>query len=347
MHIKLQNLNKTYTSTDGTRIEAVKDISLEIPENKIFGIIGKSGAGKSTLVRLISLLESVDTGSIFYNDLRVDNLEKKDLIAQRRKIGMIFQNFNLFSSRTAAKNVSYPMEISGYSKKEIEYRVKEMLSLVDLEDRADAPISTLSGGQKQRIAIARALSIKPDILFCDEATSALDPQTTRSILNLIREIQKKMNLTVVMITHQMEVVRDSCDMVAVVDQGCIVEQGNVKDIFINPKTKITKEFVMNSVNDCKKFLDSGLVRWSNDGGEYSIKFVGKKTDEPILSNVCKKFDIDLNIRAGGIQLLPDEQIGTMITDIIGSEMEVKKALSWLNEKGLIVEKLSDKNFDGE
>ena len=200
MEIRLESLNRTY----GT-VHAVDNISLKIPSNTIYGIIGKSGAGKSSLVRLISLLEKPDSGEVYYDNKRVDNLSEKELILQRRQIGMIFQNFNLFSSRTAGENIAYPLEICKMPKDQIAKRVEELLELVGLSDRKNAPISTLSGGQKQRVAIARALANKPEILFCDEATSALDPQTTRSILDLIREIQKKMNLTVVMITHQMEV----------------------------------------------------------------------------------------------------------------------------------------------
>ncbi|MDE5797820.1 MAG: ATP-binding cassette domain-containing protein, partial [Treponemataceae bacterium] len=206
MEIELNNLVKTYqkASAPGS-VYAVRGISLRIPSNTIFGIIGKSGAGKSTLVRLVSLLERPDSGEVRFGGERVDNLSDRDLIARRRRLGMIFQNFNLFSSRNAAQNIAYPLEICGAPKAKIRARVAELLEVVGLADRAASPVSTLSGGQKQRIAIARALANSPDILFCDEATSALDPQTTLSILNLIREIQKKMSLTVVMITHQMEV----------------------------------------------------------------------------------------------------------------------------------------------
>ena len=192
MEIKIENLSRTY-SQGNVAVEAVKNVSLVIPSNVIYGIIGKSGAGKSSLVRLISLLEKADSGTIAFDGKRVDNLSKKELILQHRHIGMIFQNFNLFSSRTAAKNVAYPLEICKVPKKEINSRVKELLELVGLSDKGNAPVSTLSGGQKQRVAIARALANNPDILFCDEATSALDPQTTHSILELIRYIQKKMN----------------------------------------------------------------------------------------------------------------------------------------------------------
>lgn len=336
MKIKLENLKKTYSGAAG-KVAAVDDVSLEIPENKIFGIIGRSGAGKSSLVRLISLLETPDSGAVYYNEDRVDNLSKKELIMRRRKIGMIFQNFNLFTSRTAAKNIAYPMEICGMPKAEIESRVKEMLNLVGLADRADAPVSTLSGGQKQRIAIARALSTNPDILFCDEATSALDPQTTRSILNLIREIQKKMNLTVVMITHQMEVVRDACDQVAVVDSGRIVEQGKVQDIFASPKSEVTKDFLSHlSSTDQGKSGDE-FARWSDVCGKYVLCFKDEKTGDPVLSSIAKKFNVDFNIRAGGIQYLADGKVGKMFVDFMGEEPEINKALDFLQQNGIKVE----------
>ncbi len=333
MQIRLESLSRTY----GT-VHAVQNVSLNIPSNTIFGIIGKSGAGKSSLVRLISLLEKPDSGEVWYDDERVDGLEKDELIQRRRRIGMIFQNFNLFSSRTAAKNIAYPLEICGVPKAEIAPRVQELLELVGLADRGDAPISTLSGGQKQRIAIARALATKPDILFCDEATSALDPQTTRSILELIRDIQKKMNLTVVMITHQMEVVRDACSLVAVLDSGSVVEQGTVEEIFTHPKSAVTKDFLshLSAPEDDK----GDLVRWSDEGGEYALRFVGSKTGEPVLSKLSRKFNVEFNIRAGGIQKLPENEIGTLLTDITGEKSEVDAAIKYLESEGVIVEKLT-------
>ena len=329
MQIKLQNLKRSYGD-----LHAVDNISLTIPSNTIFGIIGKSGAGKSTLVRLISTLEKCDSGEIYYEDKRIDNLKRDDLIAQRRRIGMIFQNFNLFSSRTAGENIAYPMEIQKMNKEDISKRVKELIKLVDLEGREDAPISTLSGGQKQRIAIARALSIEPDILFCDEATSALDPQTTRSILNLIRDIQKKMSLTVVMITHQMEVVRDACEDVAVLDDGKVVEYGKVVDLFSNPQTTVTKEFLSNLVDESTQGDD--IIRWS-EGGFYTLRFKGVHTDEPVLSKVSKEFDVEFNIRGGGVQNVENLHIGTLLCDISGKKEEVNKAITRLREYGIVVE----------
>ena len=367
MFIKLENLNKSYTSIlDGEKreIQAVNSVSLDIPENTIFGIIGKSGAGKSSLVRLISLLETPDSGKVFYGEERVDNLSKNELIERRRRIGMIFQNFNLFSSRTAGKNVAYPLEIAGWPRGMITKKVREMLALVGLEDRINAPISTLSGGQKQRVAIARALATEPGILFCDEATSALDPNTTRQILNLIKDIQKKMNLTVVMITHQMEVVRDACERVAVIENGRVVETGLVRDIFTNPQTQTTRDFIKNiSVNsDANQnaeemsasegrsgqnsgentFLNSeeeNIVKWSEKTGSFLLHFVGETTGQPILCQMAKEFDISFNILAAGITNLPEnEAVGYMETDLIGDSAEIEKAILWLKEKNVLVQK---------
>ena len=338
MQIELNNLEKEYTSADGiTKVRAVDGISLSIPSNQIFGIIGKSGAGKSSLVRLISMMEHPDSGEVLYDGQRVDNLSENELVLRRRRIGMIFQNFNLLSSRSAAQNIAYPMEICGVPKDQIEKRVNELLEIVELSDRKDARISTLSGGQKQRVAIARALANNPDILFCDEATSALDPQTTSSILNLIRKIQTQMNLTVVMITHQMEVVRDACSQVAVINEGKLVELGSVNDIFLNPKSQVTKDFISHIGADPKPADGTNIVRWSNEGGEYELSFPSDKQGAPVLSNVAKKFDVEFNIRAAGVQHLTDGDIGKMIVDFTG--FQISEALEYLRKQNIIVEKV--------
>lgn len=329
MQIKLDSLRKSYSTPLGQKVCAVQGISLEIPSNTIYGIIGKSGAGKSTLVRLISLLERPDEGSVFYDNRRVDNLSKQDLIEQHRRTGMIFQNFNLFSSRTAAQNIAYPLEICKTEKTKIKSRVEELLELVGLAGRGDARISTLSGGQKQRVAIARALANYPDILFCDEATSALDPQTTRSILDLIRDIQKKMNLTVVMITHQMEVVRDVCSLVSVLDEGLVVEEGSVEQIFTCPKAAITKEFMSN-------IRAENFVRWSHKSGGYILRFSGNGPDEPLINSLIKKFDVEVNIFGGGIQKIQDSKVGILNADISGRDLE--NAIAFLKDNGVAVEK---------
>ena len=337
MVIELKNLDKVYSGENSPAVHAVNKVNLLIPSNQIFGIIGKSGAGKSTLVRLISLLEKPDSGEVWYDNERVDNLSPKDLIARRRRIGMIFQNFNLFSSRTAEQNIAYPLEICGTPKSEIKKRTAELLELVGLSDRAKSPVSKLSGGQKQRIAIARALANNPSILFCDEATSALDPQTTHQILNLIREIQKKMNLTVVMITHQMEVVRDACSQVAVVHEGQVVEQGSVEEIFIRPKTDVTKDF-LSRISAQQEENKKEFVRWSLDGGQYELHFIGDKTDSTTLSQLAKNFNIDFNVRAGGIQSVQGKKVGKMLVDFIGEESEISRAIEYLNKNGIEVEK---------
>jgi len=340
MQIQLNNLVRSYKSADGlSTVTAVNDVTLTIPSNQIFGIIGKSGAGKSSLVRLISMMEQPDSGEVWYDGERVDNLPEKDQVLRRRRIGMIFQNFNLFSSRSAAQNIAYPMEICGVPKAEINKRVDELLEIVELSDRKNARISTLSGGQKQRIAIARALANNPDILFCDEATSALDPQTTKSILNLIRKIQSQMNLTVVMITHQMEVVRDACSQVAVINDGKVVEQGSVNYIFLNPQNPVTKDFLSHIGTAAEKPND--VIRWSEEGGEYELGFPSNQQGAPVLSQLAKKFDVEFNIRAAGVQELTEGSIGKMIVDFSGEAAEVEKAIAYLKEQNIVVTKANN------
>ncbi|MDR2478311.1 MAG: ATP-binding cassette domain-containing protein [Treponema sp.] len=236
--IVLKGVSKTYAS-----VAAVRQVDLAVPEGCIYGIIGRSGAGKSTLLRIMSLLETPDSGEVYYGGERVDTLQGRALLERRRKMGMIFQNFNLLSSRNAAGNIAYPLEIAGMHRRQIEKRVDELLSLVDITDKRKARLRELSGGQKQRVAIARALAVNPEVLFCDEATSSLDPQTTRAILSLIRDLHEKLQITVMLITHQMEVIREICQEVAVLDEGGIVEQGTVEQVFEYPKTAIARELI--------------------------------------------------------------------------------------------------------
>ena len=236
--ITLKGVSKHYAA-----VSAVEEVDLTIPGGGIYGIIGKSGAGKSTLLRIMSLLEPPDRGAVYYGDERVDILTGRDLLLRRRKMGMIFQNFNLLSSRNVTGNIGYPLEIAGFHKKQIEKRVDELLEMVAITDKRKARLRELSGGQKQRVAIARALAVNPEVLFCDEATSSLDPQTTRSILSLIRELQVRLGITVVLITHQMGVIREVCGEVAVLEEGRIVEQGPVEALFKAPKAAATRELV--------------------------------------------------------------------------------------------------------
>jgi D-methionine transport system ATP-binding protein len=236
--IVLKGISKTYPG-----VTVLQDVGLEIPEGAIYGIIGKSGAGKSTLLRIMSLLEPPDKGEVYYGTERVDTLRGRSLLEQRRKMGMIFQNFNLLGSRNAASNIAYPLEIAGMGKKQIASRVDELLEMVDITDKRKARMRELSGGQKQRVAIARALAANPQVLFCDEATSSLDPQTTRSILALIQALHKRLNLPVVLVTHQMAVIHEICREVAVLEAGIVAETGTVASVFDSPKTAAARELV--------------------------------------------------------------------------------------------------------
>jgi D-methionine transport system ATP-binding protein len=236
--IVLKEISKSYGA-----VTAVKRVDLVIPTGCIYGIIGRSGAGKSSLLRVMSLLEKPDTGEVYYSDKRVDTLRGMPLLERRRKMGMIFQNFNLLGSRNASGNIAYPLEIAGFTRKQIDKRLDELLEMVDIADKRKARLRELSGGQKQRVAIARALAVNPEVLFCDEATSSLDPQTTRSILALIRDLQQRLKITVVLITHQMEVIREICNEVAVMNEGIIVETGSVASVFESPKTAAAREML--------------------------------------------------------------------------------------------------------
>jgi len=236
--ITLKGIKKSYPT-----IDVLKGIDIEIPGGSIFGIIGKSGAGKSTLLRITSLLERPDSGEVYYDNERVDTLTGSELLERRRKMGMIFQNFNLLGSRNAAGNISYPLEIAGMTRKQIDKRVDELLEMTDIADKRKARMSELSGGQKQRVAIARALAANPQVLFCDEATSSLDPQTTRSILALIKDLHSGLRITVFLITHQMEVIREVCQQIAVLEEGLVVERGTVSSIFDAPVTQAAKDLV--------------------------------------------------------------------------------------------------------
>ncbi len=329
MEIRVNNVVRHY---DG--VDAINDVSLTVQSNKIIGIIGRSGAGKSTLVRLMSLLERPDSGEVWFGGERVDNLDKDALTSRRRRIGMIFQNFNLFSSRNAGGNVAYPLEINGVPKEKILPKVRSLLSLVGLEDKIYAPISTLSGGQKQRVSIARALATDPEILFCDEATSALDPQTTRSILSLIKEVQAKMNLTVVMITHQMEVVRDTCDYVYVLEAGKVVEHNTTQGLFSSPKTPLVKDFLANLAPSGP---EGGMLLFSGDKGHYILRFAPGATGKPILSHLIKKYSIDMNILGAGIQTIDGESYGTMECDITGDPDSLREMFEDLKKENVKVE----------
>ena len=332
--IKIDHLNKVY-ETKGGQIIALKDINLSIPKGEIFGIIGLSGAGKSTLIRTINRLEDPSSGTILIDDVDVTKLESSCLRSLRKEVGMIFQHFNLMSSKTVYKNIAFPLEISGMKKGDIEKRVLELLELVGLSDKAHSHPSELSGGQKQRVAIARALANNPKVLLCDEATSALDPKTTKSILSLLKDIQQKFELTIVLITHQMEVIREICERVAIIEAGEIIELGDVEDVFRNPKTDIGKAFI----SDLKPSSSDGDLIFEKipNSSVIRLKYLGESAKEPIVSDLIKKFDLDVNIIDGDINKLATALVGHLIMQISGERIVMEQAIHWLTEKDITLE----------
>lgn len=332
--ISIEKVNKIYPNG----FHAVKDVDLEIKIGDIFGIIGLSGAGKSSLIRLLNRLEEPTSGQIIIDGVDMTSLSKAELLEKRKKIGMIFQHFNLLSSRTVGENVAFSLEITKWEKSKIKARVQELLEVVELSDKIDYYPSQLSGGQKQRVAIARALANNPDILLSDEATSALDPKTTKAILELIRNIQKKFGLTVVMITHQMEVIKEICNKVAVMSAGKIVECGGVHHIFSNPQSEITKELI--SYLPAADEKDIAIMRHKGSC-IVKLKFLGVIAGDPIISKAIRQFDIDLNIIEGSIDNLSTMQVGHLHVELVGDMNKQKEAIKWFEECGVITEVIYD------
>lgn len=338
--IELVNVEKTYYSKAGD-IHALKTTNLNIKTGEVFGIIGLSGAGKSTLVRCINMLERPTAGRVFVDGAELTAMNDAQLRKARQSIGMIFQHFNLLTSRTVYDNIAFPLEIQGLNKAEIEKKVRPLLELVQLEERASYYPSQLSGGQKQRVGIARALASDPKVLLCDEATSALDPQTTKSILDLLKDINKKMNLTIVMITHQMEVVKAICDRVAVIENGEIIEEGPMIDVFTNPQHPTTKEFTKSVINAelPEMVKQMQLTPEYADGSKLiaRLSFIGNSAGEPIVSGMVKKFDVDVSILYGNIDQLKDMPFGTLIIEVSGTKAGIHNALDYLRAQNLKTE----------
>jgi len=338
--IELQHIDKVYHTSSGD-LHALKDINLSINEGEIFGIIGLSGAGKSTLVRCINMLETPTGGKVFVDGKEMTAMNAVQLRKARQNIGMIFQHFNLLSSRTVYDNIAFPLEIQGLDKESIKKKVMPLLDLVGLTDRADHYPSQLSGGQKQRVGIARALASDPKVLLCDEATSALDPQTTESILALLRDINKRLHITIVMITHQMNVVKEICDRVAVIENGEIIEQGTMFDLFTNPQKATTKEFVASiQHNDLPEFVKKMPMHetyTSGDKAVVSLSFIGDSAGEPVISVLIKKYDIDVNILTANLEILQDTPFGTLLVELEADEGHMKKAMEYLHERQLKIE----------
>lgn len=340
--IQLKNLNKTYKTKNGN-VQALKDVSLTIEKGEIFGVIGYSGAGKSTLIRCINLLEAPDNGSVIIKDKDLTKLSAKDLRLSRTKIGMIFQHFNLMRSRTVFDNIAYPLKGGKLNKNQIETKVNGLLELVGLKDKIKAYPSELSGGQKQRVAIARALANDPEVLLCDEATSALDPKTTKSILELLKKINSLLNLTIVLITHEMHVVKEICNKVAVMDGGEITEKGNLVDIFTSPKAQITKDFIATITN---KEAEVQAAKEADDSEVFKLTFLGEKSKEAVISRISRDFNIDVNILHGNIEKIQGVSFGSLIIAIYGDGENVIQAINYLKNQGIRIEVLkNDRTFE--
>ncbi len=331
--IRLEGIAKSFTSNHGS-VAALENIDLSVAKGEIFGIIGSSGAGKSTLVRLINLLERPTTGEVFVGGERVTDAKGEQLRNLRRSIGMVFQHFNLLSARTVAGNVAYPLELTGqYGKYEIAERVSELLARVGLIEHAEKYPRQLSGGQKQRVGIARALACEPKVLLCDEATSALDPQTTGAVLDLLREINRDLGVTIVLITHEMDVIRRTCDRVAVLDRGNVVEQGAVVDVFLHPRHPATLRLVREAEPD-SDVLDTAAA--ADLGGRTArLTFVGPTAHKPILGRIARENLVDYSILAGRVGHIRETPYAQFIVSLSGRD--VAGAIAGLRASGVDVE----------
>ena len=335
--IELKHVSKKYDSGANGGVDALKDVSLTIEDGDIYGIIGMSGAGKSTLVRCINLLERPTEGEIIVDGQRLDTMTPAQLRAARRNITMIFQHFNLLMQRTCLRNVCFPMELAGVKKADAEKRAKELLEVVGLPDKANAYPAQLSGGQKQRIAIARALATDPKVLLCDEATSALDPNTTHAILTLIKDINKKLGITVVVITHQMSVVEEICDHVAILDGGVVVEEGAVQEIFANPKTAAAKRLVAPNGGSAARDLSS----FAPDDHVVRVTFNGSSAAKPLVASLAAEKGILVSVLSADTRDLSGQCYGSMLLKLPADVEQAKQAAAYMRaEPGITVEEVT-------
>ena len=350
MFITIKNLVKEYKLSNNRILKAVDNVDLTIEKGDIYGIMGLSGAGKSTLIRLINRLEEPTKGQIYVEHVEkgeeipvkknVLDFDQNELRNYRKKTGMIFQHFNLLNSRNVGGNIAFPLEISGWKKEDINKRVDELLEIVGLSDKKENYPEQLSGGQKQRVAIARALANNPEILLSDEATSALDPRTTNSILDLLKDINKRFGITIILITHQMEVIRKICNKTAIMSDGKIVEEGTVKDIFMHPKTELAKEFVSNISHESFETVDNkGTVKRSEGKIKLKLKFNEEQADKPYIAEIIKRYDAEINILGGSIDKLSNTVVGNLTIEISAEEEKIKTIVKWLEKNHLELEVL--------
>lgn len=328
--IEIKSISKKYTHAKKD-VNALLDVSLTVEKGDVYGIIGLSGAGKSTLIRCLSRLVTPSSGKILLSGYDLAHMDKKSLRDFRKNIGMIFQHFNLLSSRSVAENIAFPLEIAKVSQGEQRRRVDELLKLVGLEEKRDAYPSQLSGGEKQRVGIARALANNPAVLLCDEATSALDPKTTREILALLKSVNKKLGVTIVLITHEMEVIKQICNKVAVIEDGSIVEEGLVSTVFADPQHTTTKHFLQSSSHDIPEEFYKEI---SPNRKLLKLRFTGKAAGEPIISALVRKYNVDANILLGWIDRLQNATIGTLIIELTGESEGIENSLSYLTKNNV-------------
>lgn len=333
--IIFENIKKTYIKNK-QQVHALNDINLTVDTGDIFGLIGWSGAGKSSLIRLVNQLEKPTSGIVKVDGVDLNKLDVKAQRAHKKKIGMIFQHFNLLESKTVAQNIAIPLVLQGLNKEEIERRVEAMLSYVDLSGKKASYPSQLSGGQKQRVGIARALITEPSILLCDEATSALDPQTTLSILKLLKQINSERNITILLVTHEMEVISSICNKVAVMEKGQVIEQGSVLDIFSAPQQETTKKFVSTVIN--AEIPEAVLESLTEQGNIFRLEFLGDSAREPVVNELILKQLVEINILFANMREIGGVVLGSMFIQMNGTETDVDKAVAFLQERGVKVER---------
>lgn len=341
--IELHQMKKIFDTKDG-QVKAIDNVSLSINKGEIYGIIGYSGAGKSTLLRILNGLETPTSGEVKLSGKILSELKGSSLRKERQKIGMIFQHFNLLWSRTVSENIQFPLEIARVPKKERQRKANELIRLVGLEGRENAYPAQLSGGQKQRVGIARALANDPDVLLCDEATSSLDPKTTDDVLELLLEINRQFNLTIVLITHEMHVVRKICDRVAVMDDGKVVEEGNVINVFKNPNQEITKQFIRQDTDSDVENINEALRELKERFPEGRIArfiFQGNNVRRPIISQLSRRYHLDINIIQGSVQESQEVPIGSLFVQVIGEEENIREAFEELKNQEVEVEVIND------
>ncbi|CAM9153405.1 MULTISPECIES: methionine ABC transporter ATP-binding protein [Acinetobacter] len=334
--IEFKDISKQY-ELKGQTLHALNQINLSIPTGSIFGIIGYSGAGKSTLIRLINLLERPSSGQIIINGTDFTALDAKTLRQERANIGMIFQHFNLMQTKTVAANIEMPMKLLGWSKAEREKRLEELLDFIDLKHKRQAFPDELSGGQKQRVGIARALANHPKILLCDEATSALDPQTTKSVLQLLKKINQEQGITIVMVTHEMDVIETVCDYVAVMEKGDVIETGSTLQIFSQPQHPTTKNFIQTVLQQHLPVNILNNLENQNHHSIYCLKFLGSSAQETVIQAVIKQFDISLNILFANMTEINGSVIGQMFIQLLGDSAEISAAVQYLKDNGVQVD----------